>query len=198
MVSTMMEAPLFETTLSQVDSELDGLIGVLVRERVTRFLEVGSRYGGSLWRIANALPKGSVIVSCDSGGGMGGNKPGATDSLKACIARLNDIGYHAHLIVGDSQKEETIAAVLKHRPFDAAFIDADHEYKGVKRDWLNYGPHARVVAFHDIGWKKPEKYLQSKVVEVPEFWRDIKGQFRHEEFIDYSTGKTMGIGIIWR
>lgn len=193
-----MTVSLYETTLSQVDSELDGLISILVEEKVTRFLEVGSRYGGSLWRIANALPKGSVIVSCDSGGGMGGNKPGATDSLKACIARLNETGYHAHLVVGDSQKEETIAAVLKHRPFDAAFIDADHEYKGVKRDWLNYGPHARIVAFHDIGWKKPERYLQSKLVEVPEFWRDIKSQFRHEEFIDYSTGKTMGIGVIWR
>ena len=193
-----MTENLYETSLSQVDSELDGLIAILVREKVTRFLEVGSRYGGSLWRIAHALPRGSIIVSCDSGGGMGGNKPGATDSLKACVARLNEDGYHANLVVGDSQKEETIAAVLKHRPFDAAFIDADHEYKGVKRDWENYGPHARIVAFHDIGWIRPEKYLQSKVVEVPQFWNDIKGKHRHEEFIDYSTGRTMGIGVLWR
>lgn len=193
-----MDQPFYETTLSQVDSELDGLIDILVAEKVTRFLEVGSRYGGSLWRIANALPRGSVVVSCDSGGGMGGNKPGATDSLKACIARLNEIGYHAHLVVGDSQKEETIAAVLRHRPFDAAFIDADHEYKGVKRDWENYGPFARIVAFHDIGWIKPEKYLQSKLVEVPKFWNEVKQGKRHREFIDYSTGKTMGIGVLWR
>lgn len=193
-----MDRPFYETTLSQVDSELEGLIDILVAEKVTRFLEVGSRYGGSLWRIANALPRGSVVVSCDSGGGMGGNKPGATDSLKACIARLNEIGYHAHLVVGDSQKEDTIRDVLRHKPFDAAFIDADHEYKGVTRDWENYGPYARIVAFHDIGWIKPEKYLQSKLVEVPKFWNEVKQGRRHREFIDYSTGKTMGIGVVWR
>lgn len=185
-------------TLSQVDSELDGLIAILVREKVTRFLEVGSRYGGSLWRIANALPKGSIIVSCDSGGGMGGNKEGAPESLRACIDRLNEIGYNAHLVVGDSQKETTIKVVMKHAPWDAVFLDADHEYRGVKQDWQNYGPHARIVAFHDIAWVKPEKYLQSKVVEVPQFWADIKPHYRHEEFIDYSTGRTYGIGVVWR
>jgi predicted O-methyltransferase YrrM len=191
---------LYETdaTLSQVDSELEGLIKILVDEKVTRFLEVGSRYGGSLWRIAKALPKGSIITSCDSGGGMGGNKEGAMESLVECIAKLREDGYHTHLIVGDSQKEDTIKAVLKHAPFDAAFIDADHEYRGVMRDWQNYGPHARIVAFHDIGWKKPPDYKQAKLVEVPQFWAEVKQKRRHQEFIDYSTGRTMGIGVLWR
>lgn len=185
-------------TLSQVDSELDSLIEILVREKVTRFLEVGSRYGGSLWRIAKALPKGSIIVSCDSGGGMGGNKEGAKESLVECIARLRVDGYHAHLIVGDSHKEDTIKAVLKHAPFDAAFIDGDHEYRGVMQDWKNYGPHARIVAFHDIGWIKPHDYKQSKMVEVPQFWAEVKQKHLTEEFIDYSTGRTMGIGVLWQ
>ena len=70
MVAAMTELPMYETTLSQVDSELDGLIGILVAEKVTRFLEVGSRYGGSLWRIANALPKGSVAQYAVAGPGM--------------------------------------------------------------------------------------------------------------------------------
>jgi hypothetical protein len=42
---------------------------LLVREGVTSYLEVGSKFGGSLWRAANALPKGSRIVSVDLPGG---------------------------------------------------------------------------------------------------------------------------------
>lgn len=193
-----MSLYLDDTKTSQVESEIEGLIKILVDEKVTRFLEVGSRFGGSLWRIAKALPKGSIITSCDSGGGMGGNKPGAKESLVECIEHLRRDGYHAHLIIGDSQREYAINEVMKRKPFDAAFIDADHEYRGVKKDWETYGPHARIVAFHDIGWKKPRDYNQAKSVEVPEFWAEVKQKHRHKEFIDYSTGKTMGIGVLWR
>lgn len=188
----------YETRLSQVPSELTGLIDILKREKVTRFLEVGSRFGGSLWRIAHALPVGSRIVSCDSGKGMGGKQPGAMDSLKACVKRLKKIGYDAHLVTGDSQLNPTIYQVHRLGPFDAAFIDADHEYRGVLRDWKSYGRMARIVAFHDVGWKKPENYSNSKMVEVPRLWGELKAFHRHEEFIDYSGGQTMGIGVLWR
>lgn len=188
----------FNVQTSQVESEIVGFIDLLRREKVTRFLEVGSRFGGSLWRIANALPKGSLIVSCDSGRGMGGNKPGATTSLKECVKLLSKAGYDAHLVVGDSQVPLTIAQVRQFAPFDAVFLDADHELLGVTRDWKHYGRMSRIVAFHDVGWIKPPDYQNSKVVRVPELWDDLKAKYRHEEFIDYSTGATMGIGVLWR
>lgn len=188
---------MYETTISQVESEISGFIDILKRENVKSFLEIGSRFGGSLWRIANVLPVGSRIVSCDSGKGMGGKKPGATDSLKACIKRLNEIGYDAHLVVGDSQLKENIAAVRKWGPFDAAFIDGDHELRGVTRDWKNYGKMARIVAFHDVGWERPEGYANSKAVEVPDLWNELKTKYRSQEFMDRSTGGNMGIGVLW-
>lgn len=184
---------------SQVESEIAGFIEILQQENVTRFLEVGSRFGGSLWRIAHALPTGSLIVSCDSGTGMGGKKPGATLSLKACIADLRRDGYDAHLIVGDSQLPGVIADVEKPAPFDAVFLDADHEYRGVLRDWKNYGRMARTVGFHDVGWIKPETYMNSKMVEVPILWDELKRKgYRTTEFIDRSGGGNMGIGVLWR
>jgi cephalosporin hydroxylase len=188
----------YKTKVSQVESEIAGFIGVLQREGVRSFLEIGSRFGGSLWRIANALPKGARIVSCDSGKGMGGRKPGATDALKACVKHLGVDGYDAHLIVGDSHRAQTITEVRKLGPFDAAFIDGDHEYRGVLLDWKNYGPLARIVAFHDVGWIKPDDYQNSKMVEVPRLWAELKQAYRHEEFIDYSEGPTYGIGVLWR
>ncbi len=189
---------MYEKEISQVPSEIAGLIDIVKRENVRSFLEIGSRYGGSLWKIANAMPVGSKIVSCDSGLGMGGRKEGATDSLKACIAKLIEIGYDAHLIVGNSQKQKFVDQVAKRAPFDCVFIDGDHEYPGVTKDWLNYGPMARIVAFHDVGWIKPKVYLNPKVVEVPRLWKELKDQYPSEEFIDYSTGATMGIGVLWR
>lgn len=188
----------YEIHASQVPSEIEGLIAILQREGVTRFLEIGSRFGGSFWRIANALPRGSRVVSCDSGKGMGGRKPGATQSLDACVKHLQRVGYDAHLVIGDSHRAQTIAEVRKLGPFDAVFIDGDHEYAGVLLDWKHFGPMARIVAFHDVGWIKPENYTNSKLVEVPRLWAELKPSFRHEEFIDYSDGRTMGIGVLWR
>ena len=38
----------------------------------------------------------------------------------------------------------------QHGPYDLVFIDGDHSPAGVRADWQNYGPMARLVAFHDI------------------------------------------------
>lgn len=190
--------PLYETQVSQLASELDDLIAILKVENVRSFLEVGSRYGGSLWRIANALPAGSTIVSVDNGRGMGGNKQGAPESLWTCISDLRARGYNARLIFADSHDQKTVNHVRKCGPFDAVFIDADHEYRGVIADWKHYGPMARIVAFHDIGWVKPDNYANSKLVEVPKLWAELKPHYRHEEFIDRSTGGNYGIGVLWR
>lgn len=190
---------LYLSKASQVESEITGLIDVLVRESVTRFLEIGSRFGGSLWRIANALPKGSRIVSVDSGRGMGGGKPGARESLRDCIAELNRTGYDAHQVTGHSQSAENVEAVRKLGPFDACFIDGDHALPGVTLDWKNYGSMSRIVAFHDVAWERPDGYSLPKDVEVPILWAKLKNQgLEYQEFIDRSTGGNMGIGLVWR
>jgi len=190
--------PLYEYRCTQVEEEFIPFTQLLAMEKVTRFLEVGSRFGGSLWRIANVLPRGSGIVACDSGKGMGGRKPGAANSLRECVSKLNEIGYDAHLVTGHSQRQDVVNAVTKLGPFDAIFLDGDHQYEGVKKDWENYGPLSRIVAFHDIAWVKPDGYTNSKEVEVPRLWNELKKKFPHREFVDLSTGATMGIGVLWR
>ena len=186
----------FRTRYTQVESEFHEWLDIIAREGVTRYLEIGSRWGGSVWRAAHMLPKGSLVVSVDSAKGMGGKKGPALDSLRACIAELNKEGYKAHFIKGHSQSDSVVAAVQKFAPFDAVFIDGDHEYDGVRLDWKLYGPTARIVGFHDTAWIRPEGYSpDAKQVEVGKLWNEIKSQYRHEHF---DGGGNMGIGVLWR
>lgn len=177
----------FKSRALQLDSELDAFIGILQAEGVTSFLEIGSKFGGLLWRVGNALPKGSRIVSVD----LGVNGP----SLPDCIKALRMSGYDSHLIVGDSTGLNAIEAAQKLGPYDAVFIDGNHKMAYVRADWANYGPMARkIVAFHDIGWRRRDG--GNKAIIVPEFWDSIKAGYRHQDII-HQLGDN-GIGVIWR
>ena len=49
--------PLYVSNVGQRAEELDQLIELVRTENVRSYLEIGSAYGGSLWQIANAMPK---------------------------------------------------------------------------------------------------------------------------------------------
>lgn len=180
----------------QVEEEFDGFCEILKRENVKSFLEIGSKFGGSLRRAAMALPVGSKVVSVDLPNGTklwNNTKPALIQTIKW----LNDIGYNAHLIWGDSTDPKVVAQVEKLAPFDAIFIDADHRMKGVTADWKNYAHMGRIIGFHDIGWKRSTTWSGTRI-DVPEFWNRIKKQYKHQEFLLCPTGKNNGIGVLWR
>lgn len=186
----------YEIEIAQDEREIAAFADLLVREGVARYLEIGSKFGGSLWRIGKALPAGSLIVSVD--------KPNGTRlwsesqiSLASCVNRLNIMGQNASVIWGDSAAPETIAAAGRQGPFDAVFIDADHRLPGLTLDWTNYGKMGRIVAFHDIAWHRAPEWKGVRI-DVPAFWASIKGDFRHEEFRFCPTRKNNGIGVLWR
>lgn len=174
--------------------EIDWLIRIFLDEGVQSYLEIGSKHGGSLWRVANYLPKGSRIVSVDLPHGDGSFKE-THESLEQCIDALNKNDYDAHLIIGDSTEQDVVKEAAALGPFDACLIDANHTMPFIKKDWQNYGSMAKIVAFHDIGWKR-EPDWNGQRIEVPEFWKNIKGDYRNQEInLDH---KDNGIGVLWR
>jgi len=174
----------------QREEEIAWMRDLFVRENVRSYLEIGSKFGGSLDFIARAMPVGSRVVSVD----LPGEKAASKQSLVSVVGRLKDDGYDAHLIFGDSTARETVAEVYGLAPFDAVFIDANHLLPYVTKDWLNYGSLGRIVAFHDIGYViRPDR---PKEIEVPQFWNSIKGGYRHEE-CKLDNGHN-GIGVLWR
>lgn len=192
------------TDAAQDEAEITAFCDLLAGEGVTSYLEVGSKFGGSLWRVAKALPVGSRIVAVDMPNGTKA-WPESRLSLKACVTRLCAEGYDARIIWGNSTDPKIIEEVRALGPFDACLIDADHRWNpsnphpnGVQADWLNYGPMAKIVAFHDLAWKRAPDWVGTRI-NVPEFWQSIKGDFeRTEKIILCPTGKNNGIGVLWR
>ena len=81
-------------------------------------------------------------------------------------------------VKGNSQCETTIQLATQSSDsagFDFVFIDGDHSYEGVKRDFELYEPNVRsggIIALHDI--KNPE-------TGVPALWDDISSEYDVKE-----------------
>lgn len=185
------------TDAAQDEREIAAFCDLLAAEGVRSYLEIGSKFGGSLWRAANALPRGSRIVSVDMPNGTKAWKESEA-SLKACVAALNANGHEASVIWGNSMDLTVVERVRALGPFDAILIDADHRLPGVTADFNNYGPMGRIIAFHDLAWRRAPEWAGTRI-DVPEFWASIKDDYaRTQEFIFCPTGKNNGIGVLWR
>ena len=171
----------------QNTKELDTFIDMMRGEGIRSFIEIGSRFGGTLDRIGRTLPLGSRIVSVDIC---------CEERLDDAVINLRNDGYDAHLIIGNSADLDTVNQVKALGPFDLVFIDANHKTHYVWSDWNNYGPMGRIVAFHDIGWKFIPERPDRAALAVPEVWNEIKLKYRHAE-ISY-LGASNGIGVLWK
>lgn len=71
-------------------------------------------------------------------------------------------------ILGDSNKAETVKVLMARlgdRKIDLLFIDGNHTYEGVKKDWELYSPlTSSIVAIHDILWEE---------LGVKRFWAEL-------------------------
>lgn len=180
-------------TASQNEFELSSFIAFLVKNKVTRYLEIGSRHGDTFHEVMRHLPEGSFGCAVDLPGGLWGKK-GTEGSLSEACIDLSEKGYAITMILGDSGDQEIVKTVRHFGPFDAILIDGDHTYEGVKRDWDNYGDLGKYVAFHDIVGEGQFERVSRQKVQVPKLWAEIKSTNEFTvEYIDHDS--KMGIGI---
>lgn len=176
--------------------ELARLIEIVREERPLSFLEIGSKFGGTLDAVARAMPLGSRVVSVDMPHGTRLWDKSSV-SLQSVVANLASLGHDVRLIWGDSTDPHIIHKVNALGPFDLVFIDANHTMPFLRQDWENYGSKAiRLCVFHDISWYRPPDW-QGVRIDVPEFWQEIKVGFRHEEIRLDHDRKDNGIGVLW-
>lgn len=179
---------------SQDPDEFAEFIEFAKSEHVESYLEIGARHGGSFLNMVERLPKFGKYVALDYPGGKWGKTTSQT-MLDAVIGILRQRGYEdvgAHY--GDSHDKDTIHTMSRHAPFDLIFIDADHSYDAVLKDFYNYCDMAPLVALHDINGKG-QSSKKGEPVEVWKLWEELKSKYKYREIINFEAG--FGIGIIW-
>jgi 23S rRNA U2552 (ribose-2'-O)-methylase RlmE/FtsJ len=181
-------------------SELSPLISLLKKRKLRTLVEIGTQKGGTLYAWCKIAEPDALIVSIDLPGGPFGGGYSLVEMKKfRAFKRKNQTMY---LLRKDSHKKSTKDALLrkiKGRKIDFLFIDGDHRYRGVKKDWTLYAPLVKrngVIAFHDILF-----HPEMPRCKVDRLWNEIKRQYQNNEFIDkYNDrgwGQWGGIGVIY-
>ncbi|MBB4952157.1 hypothetical protein H4S14_000199 [Agrobacterium vitis] len=163
----------------QFPTEFVDFLRVLKGLEIETAVEVGSFRGGSSYFMAAILQR-------------------ANPKAKLTLVDIED-----NLVAFDlfSKKLNIEKAVpnssddLSGQAFDFVFIDGDHRFMGVMRDYLNLGKHARkAVAFHDIHAHEFD-HEEGGTVRA---WNEVKAQLRRTHTIyefAHSVDRSLGIGL---
>jgi len=181
---------------AQIKSEIYSLMKILAERKPKKILEIGTAKGGTLFLMTKVLPRDAEIISLDMrGGSFGGGYAKWRTPLYRSFASENQ---ELNLVLGDSHSEETlnrIKKILRYEKVDFLFIDGDHSYEGIKKDFEMYSPLVKkggLIAFHDI----VEHF--DKTCRVSDFWEELKKKYKHTEIIESKQQGICGIGLIFK
>ena len=164
-----------EAECMQIDDEFYPALEFLLNQNLTNVLEIGAAQGYSMFGWMTVCDGFGISVDLPAG-----HPQGRTIQECECRDRIwrGKFGDRVISVTGDSQAQSTINQVQKildGEQVDFLFIDADHHYENVKRDYLNYrrfvSPNG-IIGFHDIN-DTPEH--RSFDVTVCELWDEIDG-----------------------
>ena len=180
----------------QVKSEITKLLEILEKNRPRVIIEIGTANGGTLFSLSRIASDDAFIISVDlPGGEFGGGYPRWKIPLYNSFAIKNQKMY---LVRADSHKEETlrkVKSILEGRKVDLLFIDGDHSYEGVKKDFEIYKSLVKkngIIVFHDI-----VRHATETNCNVDKFWREIKKKYKNIEIIEDKNQGWGGIGLIY-
>jgi predicted O-methyltransferase YrrM len=186
--------------ITQYEPEFERLLQEYIALNVTSGLEIGSYFGYSLHHWLYYSSKEATIVSIDLpiSDFCGKQDPrvpiqeyAIANEWKLWTKRNKNKLY---LIQSASQLETTKQEAIKlnqEKPFDFVFIDGDHRYEAVKKDFEMYSSMVRpggMVALHDIGYAEEGG--------VHSYWDSIKNDFKHLELRLHPKNEK-GIGIVY-
>ena len=182
--------------MTQVRSEALALGKILQAHAPARSLEIGTNYGGTLLLLCNLSSPEAKIISVDlPSGQFGGGYPRRKIPL---FRKFRKSGQQLHLIRADSHSQETkerVLRILQGDLLDYLFLDGDHTYQGIRRDFAMYAPLVRsggIIALHDIAVHNHEADCP-----VDKFWSELKNRFRHQEIVEDPKQGWAGIGIVF-
>jgi cephalosporin hydroxylase len=178
-------------TATQQRQEILELLGMLAERRPRGIVEIGTDEGGTLFLWTRVAAPDAVLVAVDDRplGATGTWSPWAL--VRRGFARR---GQRVELLIPRDSHDPATAAEVRSRlarDADFLFIDGDHGYDGVKRDWELFSPLVApggLVALHDVN--------EERHPGVVRFWNELKSTHETTELIANDPQGTFGIGIV--
>lgn len=208
----------YQIALMQLRDEIEALTTRVEQTEPQTVLEIGTADGGSFYVWSRCLESADELVSVDLPGGRFG---GGYDEQKTDIFRTFAPSKEMHFVRDDSHQTETFERVadLVDGEVDFLFIDGDHTYDGVKRDFEMYSQlvaDGGLIALHDIATHpntKAEVEARTTGVDgledrhllwtdahpdcnVDRFWEELVDEYETEEIISHPEQTWAGIGVV--
>jgi predicted O-methyltransferase YrrM len=180
---------------AQVRSEIQRALEVIESIQPTVLVEIGTAGGGNFFLLSRAARTDSHLVSVDLPLGRWGE--GYQAWKIPIFRRLLVKGQRSDFIRADSHDPATVnevKRVLQGNLVDVLFIDGDHSYEGVKRDFDLYSKLLRrggLVFFHDI-----VHHPSTADCHVDRLWNDLRQRYESREFVENADQRWGGIGLI--
>lgn len=189
--------------------ELTAFLQLVRARRPRTVVEIGTARGGTLYALAQIAEPDAVFVSIDLPGAP--NCGGQTQVERALFRAFLRPRQRIAFLPRDSHAPATLRdlrRLLGSRAIDLLFLDGDHSYAGVRRDFEMYADLVApdgLVALHDI-LLRPEDWGPD--VGVSTYWRELASAHEVVELVD-PTGVTIpkrergehhawGIGVVTR
>lgn len=181
----------------QRKSELRELLEIVQDHDPATILEIGTGRGGTLYTWCRVLDP-TRIVSLDlPGGTYGGGYTKSKTKLFSTFTDKSNLSFvrrDSH----DTATRDQIQELLDGENIDFLYIDADHTYEGVKRDFELYSPlvaDGGLVALHDIDHRLNDD--PNSPYGVKKFWKEIKSEYRTKSIYSKPRERAYGNGIVY-
>lgn len=179
---------------SQIRGEICALLRLLAGRPPHSVLEIGTNRGGTFYLFARHAAPDARLLTVD-----------LHLQNEAIIRSFGRGKQRVELLAGDSTAPETIAAIRSYFPggIDFVLLDGDHSYEGIRQDFENYAPLVKpggLIAFHDIVEDNETRHgviTGGWAGGVPRFWREIREQYEHVEFVNDPLQDGLGIGVLF-
>ena len=163
-VHSMLGGKVYMAGMQQNPRELNYFLNFLVDKNIKSYVEIGLGQGYLLRFITEELKLTTTGIEIHQ----------------------DEKHFGLNIIYGSSDDPSTIAQAPEA---DLYFIDGDHSYSMVSKDFFNYKDKCTYMAFHDVlGMRNCEG--------VGAFWKELKSIYTYWEFLEEDTGLGSGIGVI--